>query len=41
MLKRADELNFFWAYNKEELSKDNHLVLLDNVQFIYELALST
>ena len=23
MLKRADELNFFWAYNKEELSKDN------------------
>jgi tRNA G10 N-methylase Trm11 len=40
MLKRADELNFFWAYNKEELSKDKHLVLLDNVQFIYELALA-
>lgn len=40
MLKRADELNFFWAYNKEELSKDKHLVLLDNVQFIYELSLA-
>ena len=40
MLKRADELNFFWAYNKEELSKDKHLILLDNVQFIYELALA-
>ncbi|HPC35422.1 MAG TPA: DNA methyltransferase [Candidatus Marinimicrobia bacterium] len=40
MLKRADELDFFWAYHKEELPKDKQLVLLDNVQFIYELALA-
>jgi hypothetical protein len=40
MLKRAEELDSFWAYNTEELPKDKQLLLLDNVQFIYELALA-
>lgn len=39
MLQRA-ELDNFWAYKTEELPKDNQLLLLDNVQFIYELALA-
>jgi DNA modification methylase len=30
----------FWAYESEQLPKDRQLVLLDNVQFIYELALA-
>jgi len=40
MLQRAEELNSFWAYKSEELPKDIQLLLLDNVQFIYELALA-
>jgi len=40
MLRRAEELDSFWAYKSEELPKDKQLVLLDNVQFIYELALA-
>ncbi len=40
MLQKAEELDSFWAYNTEELSKDKQLLLLDNVQFIYELALA-
>lgn len=40
MLQRAEELDSFWADNTEELSKDKQLLLLDNVQFIYELALA-
>lgn len=40
MLQRAEELETFWAYNTEELPKDKQLLLLDNVQFIYELALA-
>jgi tRNA G10 N-methylase Trm11 len=40
MLKRAAELEPFWAYNTDSLPKDDQLVLLDNVQFIYELALA-
>lgn len=40
MLQRAKELDSFWAYNTEELPKDKQLLLLDNVQFIYELALA-
>lgn len=40
MLQRAKRLNSFWVYDTEELLKDKHLVLLDNVQFIYELALA-
>jgi len=40
MLKRAEELNSFWAYNTESLPENKQLLLLDNVQFIYELALA-
>lgn len=40
ILKRAEELDSFWAYNTEELPRDKQLRLLDNVQFIYELALA-
>ena len=40
MLRRAEELDSFWAYNTKELPKEKQLVLLDNVQFIYELALA-
>ncbi len=40
MLQRAEELSFLWAYKKEALPAENELVLLDNVQFIYELSLA-
>jgi len=40
MLERAEELDAFWAYSTEKLPEDKQLVLLDNVQFIYELALA-
>lgn len=40
MLQKAEKLDSFWAYNTEELPKDKQLLLLDNVQFIYELALA-
>jgi len=40
MLQRAEELHSSWTYSAEELPKDKQLLLLDNVQFIYELALA-
>ena len=40
MLQRAEELDSFWAYKTKNLPKDRQLILLDNVQFIYELALA-
>jgi DNA modification methylase len=41
MLEKAKDLDIFWAYkNNENLPKNKQLVLLDNVQFIYELALA-
>jgi len=40
MLQRAEDLDSFWAYRTGELPQDNQLLLLDNVQFIYELALA-
>lgn len=41
MLERAKDLEMFWAYGrKQALPKDKQLILLDNVQFIYELALA-
>lgn len=40
MLQRTEELDSFWAYNTKDLPKDKQLVLFDNVQFIYELALA-
>ncbi len=40
MITRSQDANTFWAYNKAEVNKKGALVLLDNVQFIYELALA-
>jgi len=40
MVQRTEKMDSFWAYNTKELSKDRQIVLLDNVQFIYELALA-
>lgn len=41
MLEKAKDLDVFWAYkNNKNLPKNKQLVLLDNVQFIYELALA-
>ncbi len=40
MLQKAEDLNSLLAYSVDEQTKDKQLVLLDNVQFIYELALA-
>lgn len=41
MLEKAKDFNSFWAYkNDEGVVRDKQLTLLDNVQFIYELALA-
>jgi len=40
MLQKAEDLNSLLAYSVDEQTKDRQLVLLDNVQFIYELALA-
>lgn len=40
MLGKAKKISGFWAFKEEPLSKDKQLVLFDNVQFIYELALA-
>jgi len=40
MLQKANQLNSSWAYKLEEIPHSNSLHLLDNVQFIYELALA-
>ena len=40
MLGRAEKIGDFWAFKEEPLSKEKQLVLFDNVQFIYELALA-
>lgn len=40
MIERAEGIDTFWAYSSENLQEDKQLVLLDNVQFIYELALA-
>jgi len=39
MLEKAEKIGF-WAFKEEPLSKEKQLVLFDNVQFIYELALA-
>jgi len=39
MIKRADEISQFWAYDSNCPTKSD-LALLDNVQFIYELSLA-
>lgn len=40
MIKRAEELATAWAYKHTASPETEGLVLLDNVQFIYELALA-
>ena len=40
MITRAQDINTSWAYKKNDGSKKETLILLDNVQFIYELALA-
>jgi len=40
MISRAQDINTSWAYRKNDNGEKNHLILLDNVQFIYELALA-
>jgi len=40
MINRAQDISISWAYKKNDNSKKNTLILLDNVQFIYELALA-
>ena len=40
MVQRTEKTDSFWAYNSKELPKDRQLVLLDNVQFSYELSLA-
>lgn len=40
MIQRAERLDTSWAYNTEDLPEDRELRLLDNAQFIYELALA-
>ncbi|MBI2329521.1 MAG: hypothetical protein HYU85_07830 [Chloroflexi bacterium] len=40
MIQRSEKIDSFWAYNTKDLPPNRQLVLLDNVQFIYELALA-
>ena len=40
MLEKAEKIGEFWAFKEELLSQDKQLLLFDNVQFIYELALA-
>jgi len=40
MLEKAEKIGDFWAFKEKPLSKDKQLLLFDNVQFIYELALA-
>jgi len=40
MLEKAEKIGNFWAFKEESLSEDKQLILFDNVQFIYELALA-
>ena len=40
MLEKAEKIGNFWTFREEPLSKEKQLLLFDNVQFIYELALA-
>jgi len=40
MLEKAEKLSSLWTFSEEPLSENRQLILFDNVQFIYELALS-
>ncbi|OYT48002.1 hypothetical protein B6U83_04235, partial [Thermoplasmatales archaeon ex4484_36] len=40
ILEKGERTGDFWAFKEEPLSKESQLMLFDNVQFIYELALA-
>jgi site-specific DNA-adenine methylase len=40
MISKAQDISTSWAYKMQKINKKDSLVLLDNVQFIYELALA-
>ena len=40
MSKKAEKVEDFWIFKNDFLSEEKHLVLFDNVQFIYELVLA-
>ncbi len=40
MLEKAEKIGEVWAFQNESLEEKKQLVLFDNVQFIYELALA-
>ena len=40
MQNSVEKLDFFWHHNTKDLPTDKQLLLFDNVQFIYELALA-
>jgi len=40
MLEKAEKIGDFWTFKEGSLSEDKQLILFDNVQFIYELALA-
>jgi len=40
MLEKAEQLTSFWAFSEKPLPRNKQLLLFDNVQFIYELALA-
>ena len=40
MIEKATKINDYWSFKEEPLSREKSLVLFDNVQFIYELALA-
>jgi len=40
MLRRRMEISDFWTFKEEPLAKEKQILLFDNVQFIYELALA-
>ncbi|HIP90147.1 MAG TPA: hypothetical protein EYH22_01190 [Candidatus Nanopusillus sp.] len=40
MLEKGEQISSLWALKEDPLPKDKQLLLFDNVQFIYELALA-
>lgn len=40
MMEKAGKIRDFWAFKDETVVRDEQLLLFDNVQFIYELALA-
>lgn len=40
MLEKAEKIGNFWAFKEKPIPEEKQLMLFDNVQFIYELALA-